>query len=78
MDAVIVVALVRLPSLVELFRPWHVPTTWAVAPTAGIAARDETELEATDASTDVDVVVVELAMAVIIALQSLVEIKNVE
>jgi hypothetical protein len=55
--------LVRLPGLVELLRPRDIAAAGAVAAAAGVAAGDEAELKAADAGPDVDVVVVELAMA---------------
>jgi hypothetical protein len=62
--------LVRLACLVEL--------CWARDVAAGATARDETELEATNTSAHVDVVVVELTVPMIVALEALVQVKYIE
>jgi hypothetical protein len=51
---------------------------WPRDVAAGATARDKPKLEATNASAHVDVVVVELTVAMIIALEALVQIEHIE
>lgn len=68
LDALVAVALVRVPHFIKLVHAGDISAT-ARPSSAGIPARDKTKLEAAHAGTDVDVVMVQFAVAVVVAFE---------
>ena len=60
--------MIHMSFLVKLLSPRDVATAGAAATTAGVTACNKPKLKAAHSGTDVNVVVIQLSMAVIVAL----------